>query len=172
MSDIEKLRQESKNAGAKISGLETKITSLQQESGRVLLNKGSTSDEFAKIVKELKQADDDLKDARILHTAIMQGIRQAEKNLRKEEMAQTAKRNKEIIAKFQKSPPPCPKCGTNKSVALVTIQPSKENVELGANALVSLTFECQNCEKSMGIRFSKVFDENGRERPPGLQKPI
>ena len=169
---MDELKEQDKANCLKRTLAESELLKLKQEAGLIVLREGPGSGGYKQIAKQIQQAEDSLKDLKILGEAISEAIRQGKRGIRRREEEETAKRNRNILQRYEKDLPACPKCGTNKSVALVTIQPSKENVELGSTPVWSLSFECQRCEKSMGIRFSKYFDENGRERPPGLQKPI
>jgi len=156
--EIEKLRDEMRKADANRKTLETKILSLQTQSGEALLTHGSKSSEFQRIAKELKKTKEELDDASILNVALREGIKLAEKQQRQRISARILKENKEIIEKYSKTLPQCPRCKSSDHVSLVEVIPDSYKWEANTQPIEAIWFQCDYCGPA-GIRFSIVRSE-------------
>jgi len=168
-NNIEKLIQEGNQAGRRILNLENQIIGLQQESGRILLEHGSGSSQFAEIKKRIKQIDDDLEDARITNIAISNAIKQAKHEQRKKESAEILKRNQQILHDYEK--PKCPRSGLAEHVKLQVVRPdlSQATCAVDTPHIYQIDYLCIGC--GTGHIFSLFFGPDGKLLPAGIRKP-
>jgi len=164
MQKIEDLRKSLSEVDQKRVSFENRIRELKlQMAQAVVENPESTT--VKELSKTLKNAEDDLADLMRFHEAVSTGIKIAAKEAKRKIDRETLERNKSIVEQYRKSPPPCPRCGTNKNAVLLSPYPSHCLEFPDTPEILGLNFEC-SCHT--GVRYS-IGIENGRA-VTGMQK--
>jgi len=142
MSKFEELQAESATAYQKSRELETRISALKNELGAIIIEKGWNSSEYKETAKKLRATEDTFEDLKTLREAIQSAIKQIKRDERKEYLAELLRRNVEIVERFNRDPPKCPKCGTAEYITMVQIEPTQYNEPSDTRPLRCISFEC------------------------------
>jgi len=148
---LAELEKESKNLDERYTALHAQIAVLRNEGGLALLRQGSDSKEFKELAEKIKETEQSLEDLVRLKVVYENAIKQGRREEKRKYMAELLKRNVEIVERFKRDPPPCPKCGSNRSVKLHVIDPSQYNDPGDTRTLDRLDFVCD--EHIPGIQF-------------------